>query len=352
MTPKNEVTLVADDNGYAAHKIAWYERGVIKTAKINTAIETGHTNTTATGVKLNAYTVGDGKYTCTSDSNQLINLRHDKYPLSVENRVLFTHAIVGAGLGDKLISAAVTLPFRDYYGEDGNINAEFAKDVALNFKQNDVVIGDNGGKSLNVTNVQVLPEAVAAWFDWAMNDDGSMNDDYYEMSEANGSMLVIDIGGSTTDIVSVTLDKDENLIIRTDKSTSAKRGVLDAMGALHTAIGDHLEKIGQGGSGHGFSLSQKLQMQALENGKIRLNGARHDFTEQRNVACANTANAIANFINETVGSTLEYFSILFVGGGSVVFKPWMEKMIPNAEFSDEFANARGTLKYLKGKQEG
>lgn len=345
MTLRNEVTLIANDNGYAAHKLAWYEGGVIKTGKIDTAISMGHGMTNTTGERINAYTLGDAKFTCSNDSAQLVSLRHADYPLAPENRVLFTHALHKFGLSDKTLKAGVTLPFRDYYNEDGSINVGLVQQVATNFKQNNVMIDAADNKCLDVINVQVTPEAISAWFDWAMNDDGSMNENYAEMSECDGSVLIIDIGGSTTDIVSVSM-VDGDLVVRNEKSSSTKLGVLDAMEELHTSVRERL-----GSSGHGGRLTQKLQMQLLTNGAVRLAGAKHDFTDIRDSACANTSQEIINFIREMAGNTIEYFSIVFVGGGSVVFKPWMQKMMPNAEFADEFANARGALKFLRSQQD-
>ncbi len=211
--------------------------------------------------------------------------------------------------------------------------------------QNNVMIDSAANKCLDVINVQVTPEAISAWFDWAMNDDGSMNENYAEMSECDGSVLIIDIGGSTTDIVSVSM-VDGDLVVRNEKSSSTKLGVLDAMEELHTSVRERL-----GSSGHGGRLTQKLQMQLLTNGTVRLAGAKHDFTDLRDSACANTSQEVINFIREMAGNTIEYFAIVFVGGGSVVFKPWMQKMMPNAEFADEFANARGALKFLRSQQD-
>ncbi len=349
MTAKNEVVLVANDNGYAAHKLAWLENGEIRTGKIPTAIEMGHTITTTTGEKIDAYTVGDSQYTCTDNSSSLISLRHANYPLSPENRVLFTHALATFGLAGRAVKASVTLPYRDYYNEDGTINAEFVQKVGGNFKQNDVVI-EGLGQTLKVESVQVTPEAISAWFDWAMNDSGKMNENYDEMNEVDGSVLIIDIGGSTTDIVSVNMLKGE-LIVRNEKSSSTKLGVLDAVDELHTAVKVLLHEAGVDGmEGHGSGLSQKVLGRILSTGKVRMGGKQYDFTSQRDTVCANTAQAIINYIRNRVGSTAEYFSIVFVGGGSVVFNPWMQSMLPNAEFSDEFANARGALKFLISQQ--
>jgi plasmid segregation protein ParM len=41
-----------------------------------------------------------------------------------------------------------------------------------------------------------------------------------------------------------------------------------------------------------------------------------------------------------------YYAIVVVGGGAIVFKEHLQRLLPNAVFSDEFANARGLLKYL------
>lgn len=350
MSIKNEAVLVANDNGYAAHKLAWLdESGVIKTGKITAAIETGHTITSTTGAKIDAYTVGDSQYTCTDNSSDLISLRHANYPLSPENRVLFTHAVNAFDLADKSIKASVTLPYRDYYNENGTINTDFVQKVGSNFKQNNVVI-EGLGSVLSVESVQVTPEAISAWFDWAMNDDGKMNDNYDEMNEVDGSVLIIDIGGSTTDIVSVNMLKGE-LIVRNEKSNSTKLGVLDVTDELHAAVKVVLHEAGvEGMEGHASGISKRTLDRILATGKARMNGKQYDFTKQRDSACANTAQAIINYIRNCVGSTAEYFSIVFVGGGSVVFKPWMQKMLPSAEFSDEFANARGALKFLISQQ--
>lgn len=83
----------------------------------------------------------------------------------------------------------------------------------------------------------------------------------------------------------------------------------------------------------------------MRTGHVRLGGVDYDFTKERDAACANTAQAIINFIESTVGSTLEYFSIVFSGGGSVRFHQWMKQAMPTAIFMDEYANARGALKY-------
>ena len=345
MNVKNETVLVANDNGYAYHKLAWYVGDVIHTSKVAAAIETGHKNAGANGERINAYSVGDAKYTCGSSTNQLIDLRNASYPISIENRVVFTHAMVKAGLADKKLSACVTLPFRDYYSDGGEINSAFVRKVAANFKENNVEVFSNNSKTLEVVDVQVVPEAMATWFDWAINDDCTMSADYEGMSEVDGEVLVIDIGGSTTDIVSVSMN-DGELAYRNDKSGSTKIGVLDAMSELHTVVGSHLESLGvSGASGHGWGLSLKAQDLLMRTGHVRLGGVDYDFTKERDAACANTAQAIINFIESTVGSTLEYFSIVFSGGGSVRFHQWMKQAMPTAIFMDEYANARGALKY-------
>lgn len=343
---KAKEILVAVDNGYADHKVAWYENGKIMTGKVPAAIATGHNNTTATGDAIGAYSVAGTHYTCGTNSDALINLRHANYPFSDENRVVFTHAINTFGLAGKTIHASVTLPYGDYYNDGGSVNSNAVEKTSANFKANDVAIGDLGWGFLEVASVQVTPEAISAWFDWAMNVDSSMNDDYEEMKDADGSVLVIDIGGSTTDIVSVEMI-DGNLSFQSKKSETAKIGVLDAMDKLQSGIARKLEDDGVlDAAGRNQGLTRKAVDQVMKTGGIRLAGKKYDFTELRDKVCADTAQETLNFIRRVTGSTIEYFAIVFVGGGSVVFREQMQKIMPNAEFLDEYANVRGSLKFL------
>lgn len=347
MTPR----LVANDNGYAAHKIAWVgQKGEILVKKIPTLIQAGGSGfASAQGDRIGAYEVEGIEYHCSPIVSNPMSLRNSDYPTSVANRVLFNHALAKAGLIGMPVKAAVTLPFRDYFNADGTVNTELCERVGANFSQRNVtIVGSEAQPDVGVP-VRVYAEALSAWFDWALNDDGSMSPAYQELSDMDGQMLVVDIGGSTTDIASVAL-VDGSLLINHEKSGTERVGVLDAMHKLEELVRSKLQEAGVSGlDGHGGKIPAKVLEMIMEKGQCQYGGKKWDFTFEMEAACHGVADRITNYIKSTVGSSGDYYAILIVGGGSIVFRHWIQAVFSNAIFGDEFSNARGALKYLRGE---
>ncbi|WP_326430288.1 ParM/StbA family protein (plasmid) [Stutzerimonas frequens] len=343
--------LVANDNGYAAHKVAWLDqKGKIMTGKIPTQVQAGGNGlSTLTGGRVGAYKVGEDEYHCSSLLTNPLSLRNEDYPVSVANRVLFNHALAKFSLLGMPVRAAVTLPFRDYFNDDGSINEDLKNKTQQNFETANVeVIGSEAQP--DVVGVRVCAEALSAWFDWAMNDDGSMTEQYNELHEKDGTMLVVDIGGSTTDIASLGLESGE-LLINQQRSGTVKTGVLDALAMLERLVLAKMEGEGvKGMSGHSSKLSQKQLELILEKGAFTYSGRPWTLAAERDIACKAVAESIVNFIKTKVGNPGEYFAILVVGGGAIVFRKWIEAMFQNAVFGDEFSNAKGALKYMRGAE--
>lgn len=353
MTKKNaEKTLmprlVANDNGYADHKLAWYdESGRILTGKVPALIQAGGQGLASTqGERKGAYEVGSTQYTCSSEVSNPMRIRNAEYPTSTANRVIFTHALARFGLLGMPVEAAVTLPFRDFYRDDGSINAELRAACAANFAKSDVrVVGCDAQP--DIRGVKVYAEALSAWFDWAIDERGELTPGYQEMCDINGKVLVVDIGGSTTDLASVQM-VDGELLINHELSGTEKVGVLDAKATLDELVRSHLAKEGvKGATGHGSKLPDALVSNILKNGSASYSGQRWDFTLQRDQACQVVAERVTSYIQSSVGNVHTYLVILVVGGGAIVFKEWLNKILPNAIFLDEFANARGALKFLR-----
>ncbi|MDH4602442.1 MULTISPECIES: ParM/StbA family protein [Pseudomonas syringae group] len=342
--------LVADDNGYADHKFAWFgENKEILVGKIASIIQQGGQPLSDTlGNRIGAYAISGQTFICSSAVNAPLEIRTADYPTSVPNRVLVNHGLRTFGLLGKSVALAVTLPFRDFYKEDGTIDNDLRTRTAENFKQNDVEIVDVEGKA-EIVEVQVFAEAMSAWFDWAIKDDGSMSKDYESMAEMIGKMLVVDIGGSTTDLACLQL-VDGTLAIDHSKSGSKKIGVLDAKEKLGELIRAEMQANGvQGMTGHDSVVPQQLINVVMEKGKVYWAGKEWDFTEQRDKASEEVTDQISSYLRTKAGNTTQYFRILVVGGGALVFQQMLSKVFQNATFSDEFANARGALKYLRDK---
>lgn len=355
----NKFELVTVDNGYADHKVAFFDKtaGAIKLSKVPAIIATGHTMSTATGEPISAYTVLDGKFkkefTCSANAPAPVSLRHGNYPLAVENRVLFTHALNSMGLLEKPLKVSVTLPFADYYLSGGKVNSELVNKVVSNFTANNVQSdsGETKGAKAAIHSARVSPEAVAAWFDWAMDDLGQITDNYDEMLQEEGIVLVVDVGGSTTDIVALGLSPE--LTVLSERSGTTKLGVLDAVDYMVKGATEELRQLGVDGlDGHDSVLSDRVRKVMFETGFVRVGGKRYDMSHVLERACKSVADEILNFIRNTAGNIVSYFSIIVVGGGSIVFQEQLRELLPNPVFLDEYANARGALKLLISMEGG
>lgn len=335
--------FVADDNGYAFHKLAWFDaEGKIQTAKYPSLVEIGHAkySSAAEGLPVGTYITDDKEYSCQKAPQSPIPLRNGDYPTSTANRVLLTHSLTKAGLLNMPLKIAVTLPFRDFYRDNGAINDELRKRTAENFKAPVVVSGGNAQPQIQ--SVNVYAEALSAWFDWALNENGQMTEEAQQTSE---EMAVIDIGGSTTDICCMRMD--ESLVINNGASGTQKIGVLDARNELGKRMRDEMIGTGDAAVGHDEELPGWFIDAVLERGTAKYCGKQWDFKELRSNVLSSVGERITAFIKTSLGNLNRYQVILIVGGGAIVFAELLKKHLPMAEVMDEFANARGALKYLR-----
>jgi|TARA_Y100001934_G_scaffold283650_2_gene405219 plasmid segregation protein ParM len=350
-TISGKARMFVDDNGYADHKSAWLdEKGNIKTMKVPALIQSGSAGlASAGGERISVYTLKGQDYTCNSAVAEPMNIRNADYPKSAANRVLFTHALTKAGLLGTAIKAAVTLPFRDYYKPDGSLNDGFIEQTRQNFAAGGVAVVGCEAQP-NIKEVQVKPEGMCAFYDWAMNDKGAMSESYDEMMEYLGSVLVVDIGGSTTDLVTVKSweeGTDKKVGLDHSMSGTEKAGVMDAKVVLEDLMKKKIQADGVPGfTGHGAKIPANVIERALLKGEVSFAGKKWDFSQERALACRGVAERINNYIFSTVKMPQSYYAIVVVGGGAIVFKEHLQRLLPNAVFSDEFANARGLLKYL------
>lgn len=348
--------LVADDNGYADHKFAWLDtNGKIMTGKISTLIQVGGQGISTTdGRPVGSYLVdGDMEYTCSSAVSSPMQLRTADYPTSDANRVLFTHGLTRFSLLEMPVKAAVTLPFRDYFSSDGAADDKLKDACKANFERGNVhVVGSDAQPE--IVSVDVYAEGLSALFDWAIDDDGQFTMGWNEMVDTNGEVLIVDIGGSTTDIVSLHMTNEPeegDMIINHGKSGTERVGVLDARAALDELVRNTLSDEGVTGvSGHTGNLPSRIIERILATGTCTYAGKSWQFASERDSACRGVAQRINSYIKSIVSNPSAYMAILVVGGGSIVFKDWLDPILPNAIFMDEFANAKGVLKFMRSSQ--
>lgn len=329
-----------DDNGHSHHKLAYLEDGVIKTLKKPTAVGDGSSPITNTeGVPQSTYRINGHDFCCSEERQNKIDIRNQGYQSSDENKALVAHALFKAGLQEKPISLGVTVPWREAYSKNGKLNSKRMEEVATHFKTGEMLNLTNG-KGYDIQSCTAYPEGLAAFFDWAIGEDGSID----IASSQAGPIAVVDIGGSTTDIATVV--SDEELGIDHARSDTKKIGVLNAkemvndilVNAIHKETGVDPESDG--------GIPQRMVESLFLNGSITIGKDIYNLSADVSAVKASIASQLVSFVKTTIGNPLLYEAILFVGGGAIVFEDELRTHFRHAIFKDEFANARGALKYM------
>jgi len=345
-----QIILAADDNGYASHKTAYFNAdGKIECIKVETNIQVGgSTLTGVNGEKEDSYHVyhDDGSvlatYTCSTSNISPLELRNSDYPFVEANRVLMHHALVKSGLAGASVEIGVTLPFRDFFGQDGSKNHAYIEKSRLNFIKNDVV-AEKGQQKVNITGAGVYPEGMSAFYDWAMDDECNTTPGYDELDDNDGNALIVDIGGSTTDIVCIRMI-DRNIKIDQMHSGTEKIGVHDVREQINSV---YQQKFGSGG--HESSLSPRAIARIMETGSHRAGGQQREMQADVAMIIRGVTQRIVSYMRTKAGDIKSFDVIHFVGGGAVLFADALKKEVPTATLGDEFSNARGVLKYMKAQ---
>ncbi len=257
--------------------------------------------------------------------------RYDGYATSALNRAIVQHALQCADLEGEDVIVATGMPvsaFFDKTGQRRDTDIERKKDNLL-----EPVKPLGAAMPVNIVNHEVIPEALAAWYDHVVlpNGDGTAT---LDILQAAAPIAVVDIGGRTTDTVVV---RDRGIIHRS--SGSYTLGVLDAVDAFTEAIESR------------FSISfpdKGMIARAFETGSVPIYGRMYDVSEEVNEAKRELEGRLHAHVRGQLGSGAELHQVLLVGGGTLALRDQVDGWFPNQVVAKEpaFANARGMLKYL------
>jgi plasmid segregation protein ParM len=322
--PSSPTILAGVDDGYAETKVITTAG---KKVRITSSARAGIHGLSFVGSedKLGgSYETGGHKFTIGEfiDGEET---RFSDYPTSDLNRVVVNHALRLAGLAGKKVKIVTGMQVSSYFKGDVRDEAMIAgkrESMAKN------VTAVDGGKMAEIVDNIVLPEAVASWFDYAYNDKGTALD----MEAPAG---VIDIGGKTTDCVTILPGHQ----IDHSRSGTGEIGVMD----IYEVIGNKLR--GEYGEG---AISRKVYDQAVRTGTIRRFGKTINIQPTVDAAIEEVSDRVLREAKRHFGSGAHLDVILFVGGGAAFMKQ-LVSAFPNARVQPEpeFANARGMLKYLQ-----
>ena len=255
----------------------------------------------------------------------------DGYPFSGLNRAIVQHALHEAGLAGQSVHAVTGLPVGSFYLKDGSRRTEIVERKRKSLMQ--PVKPIDGRLPAAVAFHEVIPEALAAWYDHVITEsDGGVQ---LEPERLTAPVAVVDIGGRTTDFVVVA---DQS--VRHDASGSLRGGLLDVKRQVGEGIRARFELD---------EVSERAMDEAVRTGTVRLFGKPHDVADLLRVARHELIERLHAETERQLGQGAELERVLFVGGGAVVLADDIRDWFPNQAIAPHpaFANARGMLKYLR-----
>lgn len=329
MAKAAESYLVATDDGYAQTKVYGQPlagkdpvRQVFRTtARSGRHAIRGMQSEGALGL----YKVEEGEDFTVNESVTSESTTFDGYHTSTMNRAVVHHGLVSAGYEGRDIELITGLPVHDYF-VPGGINVERINQKKANLLRG---IERQGGPTASIRSVEVGCQAVAAFFDWALDDDLKPRQDM------NGRVAVIDIGGRTTDIAVVI----KGTALDEQNSGSANQGALDVYKALNASLNMK------------YKLREEFPVadlaDAVRTGSFEMWGEKQDVRDLVTEAVRQVEANIGREIDRRLGGVMAGLrKLIFVGGGSALFKDLPARYRNGHVGTDpEFANARGLFKF-------
>jgi plasmid segregation protein ParM len=257
--------------------------------------------------------------------------RFEGYACSGLNRAIVQHALQQAGLAGYCIEAVSGLPVSSFYRNTGALRSETIRDKRDNLLE--PVQPANGATPAEIVHHDVIPEALAAWFDHVVTEKNG--EGRIDQNRVSRPIAVVDIGGRTTDTVVI---RGQGILH--NSSGSFLFGLLDVKQSLADALQERFDLE---------FVADRLLTHALKFRQLRLYGKDHDVSAE---VCAAKHELVERLYAETrrqLGRGLELDQVLFVGGGAVALAEHISDWFPNQAIAEQpaFANARGMLKYLR-----
>ncbi|GAA4649338.1 hypothetical protein GCM10023116_16120 [Kistimonas scapharcae] len=263
------------------------------------------------------------------DHEKSADTRFDSYPYSSLNAVLSTHALIEAGFTDE-VTVASGIPLNHYFEHHGGPNKSKIEDKHRNYDRQVKRAGHGSQAPLRVISKKVCPEALAAWVDVCLDDDGN------DRESTARPVGLVDIGGRTTDIT-VALP---GFRIDAEHTGTIELGYLDVCSHLN----DLLIKHHDAGRISTFALDKALQTKEIQ----LYRGSKLDISELVEKAVSIVSNEIAREVERRFMKAGHLAGICYFGGGAENMRSQLSKSM-NVHIPEkaQFANARGYLKALE-----
>lgn len=337
------IELFADDNGHSWHKSAVISNDYrsITTRKIPSIVGDAAKNKKLDLNRrpVNTFDVAGTQLVCSADLANPLDIRIASYQSSVENQALVAASIDALKMFDKKIVLGTTTPIGRQFS-DGLI--EEVKHNYLNRK----TVRLNDDSPLLITDVVTYGEGLMAIYDWIIQDDGKINRD----AGAASKILVVDIGGGTTDVVSV-FSEGKVTIDKECTDTIEGCGIIDiyreVKAPFDRAVSEAFreKKI----SGY-FNEADTAMIDELLKGdgiwESKPFGVSIDISERIKPIREKFVTEMMLQVSKIAKNLGRYDRVVFAGGGTIMLAPELMKVLPSAVYLNEYANAKGLLKVM------
>ena len=311
---------VVIDEGSSQIKTCWID-GSIKELIIPSRIVPESRLTNDGKFQDGAYKVGADEYTVAANFDDSLPTNTRQYQTSVFNRILVHESLRLAGFGGEDVTIYTTLPIADFFGVKP-INKALIDEKKKNLMG--PVESMEGHKLANIVGVRVWPEAIPAWLDLLIDENGQHT---LEVDEAY-KILIVDIGGTTTDMT--VIDGKGNL----QKFDSLRKGVFNVAAALKDDL-----KITTGRT--------KIENHQIDKALKDKIFAGNSIVENIKKACHHVENEIYYKMLDFASESSNLDAVVYVGGGSALMAERIAKQYKGKTvIGSDLTIARGILKQL------
>lgn len=239
------------------------------------------------------FTEEGGEYTVNGDFDDIIRTNIPSYQTSEANRALVHETLRQSGFGGQAVKVAVTLPMNQFFSrvQGAPINQKM-----ITSKKRNILGGIKsaaGHPLAEIIDCKVYPEGIPALFDTIRDDRGALKPGFAEGMK----ILVVDIGGTTTDVSVVT-----------------PNGTIESYDSFNTGVLTVVERFAQLAAPE-FGLKRiprALAEEAVKNKRLK----NMDVTQLIHKASRNVIQTILRELEAMVSTPSLLDKVVFVGGGA------------------------------------
>ncbi|WP_422452152.1 plasmid segregation protein ParM domain-containing protein [Endozoicomonas sp. ALC066] len=272
---------------------------------------------TMDGFSPSSYETEDGeKFTVNGELDSTVMTNIPSYQTSGANRAIIHETLRQAGFAGQNVKVAVTLPVGRFFGKGSGPRDE----ALIDAKRKSVMSGiraANGSPVASIVECVVYPEALPALFEISRDEKGVFKQGFSETDK----VLVIDIGGATTDISIVTPNGDIE-----GYESLGNCGVLDVAARLSDIIATE------------FSIESKIPASLLDRIIRERTFAGESVSDQVEKSCTKTLSEILRTVEKMVSNPGLLDKVMIVGGGALLMGERLGDMLGVAPIIPENAD--------------